>query len=168
MVDGVSLCNSPLPTEIIKHFISQFYYDSRHIKIPKINSFLPIQLPNILLLNFTHIFIFTNTIVWTFCFFCLLKWLLNISLVMLFDLQLCVLSFPCNYTLDITLSNRNNYMKPYNCACTGHWNDRVFANGLGDLGSIPSQVIPKTQKMVLDASLLNTQQYKVGIKGKVE
>ena len=45
---------------------------------------------------------------------------------------------------------------------------RVFANGLGDWGSIPGRVIPKTQKMVLDASLLNTQQYKVGIKGKVE
>ena len=44
----------------------------------------------------------------------------------------------------------------------------VFANGPGDLGSIPSRVIPKTQKMVLDASLLNTQQYKVRIKGKVE
>ena len=44
----------------------------------------------------------------------------------------------------------------------------VFANGLGDLGSIPGHVIPKTQKMVLDASLLNTQQYKVRIKGKVE
>ena len=28
----------------------------------------------------------------------------------------------------------------------------VFANGLGDLGSILGQVIPKTQKMVLDAS----------------
>ena len=35
-------------------------------------------------------------------------------------------------------------------------------------GSIPSCVIPKTQKMVLDTSLLNTQHYKVGIKGKVE
>ena len=34
---------------------------------------------------------------------------------------------------------------------------RVFANGLGDLGSIPGRVIPKTQNMVLDASLLNTQ-----------
>ena len=44
---------------------------------------------------------------------------------------------------------------------------RVFANGPGDLGSISSQVIPKTQKMVLDASLRNTQHYKVGIKGKV-
>ena len=45
---------------------------------------------------------------------------------------------------------------------------RVFANGPGNLSSIPSQVIPKTQKMVLDASLLNTQHYKVRIKVKVE
>ena len=45
---------------------------------------------------------------------------------------------------------------------------QVFANGLGDRGSIPGQVIPKTQKMVLDATLLNTQLYKVRIKGKVE
>ena len=44
---------------------------------------------------------------------------------------------------------------------------RVF-NGPGELGSIPGRVIPKTQKMVLDASLLNTQHYKVQIKGKVE
>ena len=44
----------------------------------------------------------------------------------------------------------------------------VFANGPGDLGSIPGQVIPKTLKMVFDSFLLNTQQYKVGIKGKVE
>ena len=44
----------------------------------------------------------------------------------------------------------------------------MFANGLGDLGSIPGRVIPKTQKMVLDASLLSTQHYKVRIKGKVE
>ena len=36
------------------------------------------------------------------------------------------------------------------------------------LGSIPGQVMPKTQKMVLDASFLNTQHYKVRIKGKVE
>ena len=43
----------------------------------------------------------------------------------------------------------------------------VLANGPGDLGSIPGWVIPKTQKIVLDASLLNTQSYKVRIKGKV-
>ena len=45
---------------------------------------------------------------------------------------------------------------------------RVFANGPGDQGSIPGRVIPKTQKMVLDAALLNTQYYKVRIKSKVE
>ena len=45
---------------------------------------------------------------------------------------------------------------------------RVFANGLGDLGSISGRVMPKTLKMVLDTSLLNTQQYKVRIKGKME
>ena len=45
---------------------------------------------------------------------------------------------------------------------------RVFANGPGDLGSIPGRVIPKTSKMVLDTSLFNTQQYKVRIMGKVE
>ena len=45
---------------------------------------------------------------------------------------------------------------------------RVFSNGPGDLGSIPGRVIPKTLKMVLDASLLNTQHYKERIKGKVE
>ena len=45
---------------------------------------------------------------------------------------------------------------------------RVFANGLGDLRSFLDRVIPKTQKIVLDAALLNTQHNKVSIKGKVE
>ena len=40
---------------------------------------------------------------------------------------------------------------------------KVFANGLGDQGSTPGQVIPKTQKMVLGEALLNTQHYKVRI-----
>ena len=44
---------------------------------------------------------------------------------------------------------------------------RVFTDGPEDLGSIPGQVILKTKKMVLDDSLLNTQYYKVCIKGKV-
>ena len=44
---------------------------------------------------------------------------------------------------------------------------RVFANDSGDRGSIPGRVIPKTQKMVLDTSLLNTLHYKARIKGKV-
>ena len=45
---------------------------------------------------------------------------------------------------------------------------KVFANGSEDWGSVPGQVIPKTQKMVLDASLLNTQHYKIWLKDKVE
>ena len=45
---------------------------------------------------------------------------------------------------------------------------RVFANSAWDQGSIPGRVIPKIKKMVLDASLLNTQHYKIRIKGKME
>ena len=43
---------------------------------------------------------------------------------------------------------------------------RGFAKGAEDQGSIPGRVIPETQKMVHDASLLNTQHYKVQIKDK--
>ena len=42
----------------------------------------------------------------------------------------------------------------------------VFTIGAEDEVSILGQVIPKTQKMVLDASLVNTQHYKVWVKGK--
>ena len=45
---------------------------------------------------------------------------------------------------------------------------RVLGNGLRYLCSIPGRIIPKTLKMVLDTSLLNTRRYKVRIKGKVE
>ena len=45
---------------------------------------------------------------------------------------------------------------------------RVLTYSPGDLGSITGRVIPKTLKMVLDTALLNTQQYKVRIKGKVK
>ena len=45
---------------------------------------------------------------------------------------------------------------------------RVFFNGLGDHGSIPGRFIAKSQNMLLDASLLNTQHNKLRIKGKVE
>ena len=64
----------------------------------------------------------------------------------------------------------HNYLLSYlwNKSSSDRLMGRVFTNGLGDLGSIPGRVIPKTLKMVLDTSLLNTQQYKVLIKGKVE
>ena len=39
---------------------------------------------------------------------------------------------------------------------------RVFANGPGDQGSIPDRVIPKAQKMVLDAALPNINFIKYG------
>ena len=45
---------------------------------------------------------------------------------------------------------------------------RVFTYGSVNQGSILGQVIPKSQKMVLDAALLNTQHYKIRIKGKVD
>ena len=59
------------------------------------------------------------------------------------------------------LNNPNWYMKiilkwrliVYRC--------RVFASGSGDRGSLSGQVIPKTQKVVLDTSLLNTQHSRV-------
>ena len=43
---------------------------------------------------------------------------------------------------------------------------KVIANGPKEQGSIPVRVIPKTQKVVLDAFLLNTQHYKLRIKAK--
>ena len=43
-----------------------------------------------------------------------------------------------------------------------------FFNGPGDLGSILGRVKSKIKKMVLDASLPNTQHYKARFKGKVE
>ena len=43
----------------------------------------------------------------------------------------------------------------------GQWSE-------GDRVLIPGRVIPKTQKIVFDASLLSTQHDEVRIKGKVE
>ena len=42
----------------------------------------------------------------------------------------------------------------------------LFVYDLGNRGSIAARVIPNTEKMVLDASLLNAQNYKVRIKSK--
>ena len=45
---------------------------------------------------------------------------------------------------------------------------RVFANGPGDWVQSQVGVIPKTEKMVIDDSLLNNQHYNLQIKGKVD
>ena len=53
------------------------------------------------------------------------------------------------------------------CWVPAHWlSGRVFANSTGDWSS--GWVISKTQKVVLDTSLLNTQHYKVRFKVKVK
>ena len=57
--------------------------------------------------------------------------------------------------------------KKINNAFFSDWS-RVLAYGPGTRGSIPGRVIPKTQKPVLDAAVLNTQHYKARIKGKEE
>ena len=64
----------------------------------------------------------------------------------------------------ILLIGNSNVVLAYFIGLVG----RVIANGPGDLGSIPGRVIPKNLKMVPNTSLLNTQYYKVCIKGKVE
>ena len=45
---------------------------------------------------------------------------------------------------------------------------RVFANGPLDRGLIPCRAIPNTNKMALDATLLNILHYEVRIKGNLE
>ena len=72
----------------------------------------------------------------------------NWRIVIIHSHSCCQRSFKFSYYSIITLCNR------------------VFFNRPGDRGSIPGRVIQKTQKMVLDAALLNTQHYKISIKGK--
>ena len=78
----------------------------------------------------------------------------------------------CNIIIYIILYSLvwfNSISTPYKSSNVEIWFIcKSFANGLGDRGSISGRVIPKTLKMVLDASLLNTQHYKVCIKDKVE
>ena len=66
----------------------------------------------------------------------------------------------------VSLAGRNERMRADQLEVK--MKESVFINGLGDQDSIPSWVIPKTQNMVFDAALLDTQHYKVRIKGKVE
>ena len=54
------------------------------------------------------------------------------------------------------------YIVPAHCPI-----GRVFANGPEDRSSIPGWIIPKTQKILLDTSFLNTHHYKVRIKVKL-
>ena len=75
-----------------------------------------------------------------------------------------IISFYCSFYYGNDFKALMIYFKKREPA---HW-PSGFANGLEDLGSILHRIIPKTLKMILDTSFLNTQQYKVCIKGKVE
>ena len=70
-----------------------------------------------------------------------------------------------NFTIRVFCHIENSHLSAEKQS-TGQNRCMSFANGLGDLGSVPGHIIPNTLKMVLDTSLLNTQQYKVCIKGK--
>ena len=83
----------------------------------------------------------------------------------------CRLKYPSSHFLPFLFSRLFVFCFTLNYFCLNRLISlmgRVFDNGPGDPGSIPGRVIPKTFKMVLDTSLLNTQQYKVRMKGKVE
>ena len=66
----------------------------------------------------------------------------------------CVYVCVCKFTQKYIYICIYNYVKLYRLIVPV---GRVFAIGPGDPGSIPGRVIPKTLKMVLDTSLLNTQ-----------
>ena len=73
-----------------------------------------------------------------------------------------------SYSIGPCAKTKTNNTKRYKLECIG-LRSRVFTNGSGDQGSITGWIIPKTQKMVLDAALHNTQYYKGKIiKGKME
>ena len=82
-----------------------------------------------------------------------------------------------NFTLDVNFQIKNkqktygHWCSMYERCCTVTTLDLLpkllfFANDPGDQDSILRRVILKTQKMVLEAALLNTQRYEVQINGK--
>ena len=78
----------------------------------------------------------------------------------------CVCIYVCAYICVYMYIYIYIYVSIYNRAIA--LGSRVFTHGPGNWGSIPCRVIPKTQKMVLNAALLSTQHYKVRIEGKLE
>ena len=105
------------------------------------------------LYNFAYITFLYNFVYITFLYNCV-----NIT----FLYNLVKITFLHNF-LNITFLHIFLYTALLKILCIGLVS-REFANGQGDLDSIPGRVIPKTLKRVLDTSLLNTQHYKVRIK----
>ncbi len=72
-----------------------------------------------------------------------------------------------NYTTNTPNRRLLDFKLFYSCWALGLLS-KVFAYGPGNLWFNPRSSHTKDSKMVLDAILLNTQHYKVRIKGKVE
>ena len=96
-----------------------------------------------------------------------------ISLILVFILSNYILDECCHIALHFRvlstlkiLHMRTRYLS-YFCSAA-YWNDshKVSTYNPGDWGSIQAWVIPKTFKIILDSPSLNTQLYKVRIKGK--
>ena len=68
-------------------------------------------------------------------------------------IYICIFVLYIHYTYFLLFLSSLNNMIIIPVGLVGR---QVFANGPEDIGSIPGQVIPKTLKMVLDTSLLNT------------
>ena len=92
-------------------------------------------------------------------------WTSNVSQETVRDIHDCHSSETLSLSLSISLSLSLSHTHTHTHTHTHGIMVRMFATGPRDQCSIPAQVIPKTEKMVLDASLLNAQQYKVRIKG---
>ena len=75
----------------------------------------------------------------------------------------CVCACVC-----VCILSKDHQRKTLSCEFYPSLMGRVFAIAQEDWGSNPCRVIPKSKKMALDTSLLNTQHYKVRIKGEVE
>ena len=71
-----------------------------------------------------------------------------------------------SHSLGMSLDLTNAFIHCTMCLYIIGLMSRVFANGLGDWDSISGRVIPKNKKIVFDATLLNTQHYKVGARVK--
>ena len=78
-------------------------------------------------------------------------------------LEICCHSNFCVMSTVSSIWKTHNYWYTSICHLS-----TVLANEPGERGSIPDRVIPKTLKMVLDATLVNTKHYKVRIKSKLE
>ena len=122
---------------------------------------LPQLLPHLFLNFFFQVFVFTNFII----LFSLLAVGTDITIVgwILRHVNRCVLLYRWHFCF---ICFWKGIVVPCPIICI-LFQVILFLVVRKNQSSIPGRVIPKTQKMVLNATLFNTQHYKVRIKGKV-